>query len=181
MLAPGHFFDAANSSFPMNGLSGGSKQSQGMCLGRLTKIGAEMNLIRHGLERMSDRWADFQTFFENILDSGDSLMEPSLHDSLLFDDGSFSRSRKYFWAIDCLSEFELSLTDNIVQWQLYKNARVEPLLMVHTLSALDLAQFKAVERQYNILKNQREYFREKLASTKALRDAVGANYLVVVT
>ena len=160
----------------MTDLSAGPKQSPEMCLGRLTKIGAEMNLIKQGLERISDRWADFQTFFENTLDSGDSLMQPSLHDSLLFDDGSFSRSRKYFWAIDCLSEFELSISDNIVQWQLYKSARVEPLLMHHTLSVLDLAQFKGVERQYNILINQREYFREKLASTKALRDAVSVDW-----
>ena len=31
-------------------------------------------------------------------------MDPSEHDNLLFDDGAFSRSRRYFWAIDCLSE-----------------------------------------------------------------------------
>ena len=31
-------------------------------------------------------------------------MEPNEHDNLLFDDGAFSRSRRYFWAIDCLSE-----------------------------------------------------------------------------
>ena len=31
-------------------------------------------------------------------------MDPSGHDNLLFDDGAFSRSRRYFWAIDCLSE-----------------------------------------------------------------------------
>lgn len=47
---------------------------------------------------------EFQNFFDYALDGGDSLMEPSEHDNLLFDDGAFSRSRRYFWAIDCLSE-----------------------------------------------------------------------------
>ena len=156
----------------MKSLSAGTKQNLGHCLGRLTQLGAEMHIIGQGLQRISERWAEFQAFFEYILDSGDSLMQPTQHDNLLFDDGSFSRSRRYFWAIDCLSEFDLSITDNIVQWQLFKNARVEPLLETNSLSELDYLQFKMADKHYNILKNQREYFRQKLTATKALRDAV---------
>ena len=100
-------------------------------------------------------------------------MKPNEHDNLLFDDGAFSRSRRYFWAIDCLSEFEASISDNITQWELYKQARVTPLFSSKILPDLDLTQFRNAERQYHILQNQREYFRRKLASTKALRDAVG--------
>ena len=189
LLAPGYFFDENNTSFPMKNLPTGTKQNLGHCLGRLTKLGAEMNIIGQGLQRISERWADFQAFFEYILDGGDSLMQPTQHDNLLFDDGSFSRSRRYFWAIDCLSEFDLSITDNVVQWQLFKNARVEPLLDSHSLSELDYLQFKMADKQYNILKNQREYFRQKLTATEALRDAVStaeaillslADYIIVV-
>ena len=99
-------------------------------------------------------------------------MKPAEHDNLLFDDGAFSRSRRYFWAIDCLSEFELSITDNIVQWELYKTARASS--MKH-LPDFDQRQLAFAERQYRVLQNQREYFRQKLASTRALRDAVGIN------
>lgn len=174
-MAPGYFFDKSNTSFPMDDSSAGTRQTHGLCLGQLTKSGAEMHLISHGLQRISDRWADFQAFFEYILDSGDSLMQPTQHDNLLFDDGSFSRSRRYFWAIDCLAEFDLSITDNITQWELYKASRfpaVEPVIDSHSLSELDYLQYKNADTQYKILKNQREYFRQKLASTKALRDAV---------
>lgn len=172
VLAPNHFFNEHNKSFPTKDLAPERVQSLGHCLGRLTQQGAEMNLIGQGLERISERWADFQVFFDFILDSGDSLMQPYEHDNLLFDDGAFSRSRRYFWAINCLSEFELCITDNLVQWELYKKARIQPTLDAEILPELDQIQLRNTERQYHILQNQREYFRQRLTSTKALRDAV---------
>lgn len=161
----------------MKALPPGRAQALGHCLGRLTQQGAEMNLIGQGLERISERWASFQSFFEFILDGGDSLMNPSEHDTLLFDDGAFSRSRRYFWAIDCLSEFEACVSDNITQWELYKEARILPSLNLNGFLELDVVQLRNADRQYQVLQNQREYFRRKLASTKALRDAVGSSAL----
>ena len=171
MLAPDHFYNDKNTSFPMGGSSPGRVQALGYALGRLTQPGAELHLIGQGLERIADRWADFLSYFDYILDSGDFLMKPAEHDNLLFDDGAFSRSRRYFWAIDCLSEFELSITDNITQWELYKAARVPSM---DDLPEHDQRQLVFAERQYRVLQNQRESFRQKLASTKALRDAVCA-------
>lgn len=169
MLAPDRFFNDQNTSFPMGASSPGRSQALGYSLGRLTHTGAELNLIGQGLERIADRWADFLSYFDYILDGGDSLMKPAEHDNLLFDDGAFSRSRRYFWAIDCLSEFEISITDNITQWELYKAARVPAM---KDLPEHDQRQLAFAERQYRVLQNQRESFRQKLASTKALRDAV---------
>ncbi|KAI4288182.1 MAG: hypothetical protein L6R35_002557 [Caloplaca aegaea] len=166
VLAPAGFFDEHNGSFPMKSLPKGRAQALGHCLGRLTRAGAELNLIAQGLARICERWTDFQSFFDYILDDGDSLMQPADHDNLLFDDGSFSRSRRYFWAINCLSEFENAITDNITQWELYKSAL--PVLD----SDLDNVQYGHAERQCRVLQNQREYFRQKLAATKALRDAL---------
>ena len=159
----------------MTTISEEDKHISGRFIGRLTKLGAEMNLIGQGLQRISDRWTDFQTFFEYILDGGDSLMQPAQHDNLLFDDGAFSRSRRYFWAIDCLSEFETSITDNLTQWTLWKTARVDVLLQKDALSELDLVQYRVAEQQCHVLENQRQYFRQKLASTIALRDAVSCH------
>lgn len=131
-----------------------------------------MNLIAQGLGKISERWADFHSFFDFTLDGSDSLMQPSEHDNLLFDDGAFSRSRRYFWAIDCLSEFDISISDNIRQWELYKEARVVPCMAAGALPELEHHQFKQAEKQCRILQVQREDMRQKLASTKALRDAV---------
>ena len=169
VLAPDHFFDDTNTSFPMSASSFGRAHVIGYPLGRLNQAGAELHLIAQGLERITERWADFLSYFDYIMDGGDSLMKPTEHDNLLFDDGAFSRSRRYFWAIDCLSEFELAITDNIAQWELYRAARIQPL---EGMTKHDQRQFAFAERQYRVLQNQRESFRQKLASTKALRDAV---------
>jgi len=154
----------------MTASSLGRAQAIGYPLGRLTQTGAELHTIGRGLEKITARWAEFLSYFDYILDGGDSLMKPAEHDNLLFDDGAFSRSRRYFWAIDCLSEFELSITDNITQWELYKAARVPPIT---ELSEMEQRQQAFAERQYRVLQNQKESFRQKLASTRALRDAVG--------
>ena len=103
-------------------------------------------------------------------------MCPTDHDNLFFDDETFSRSRRYFWAIDCLSEFDVSISDNINQWNQYKAARLQHLLDQRVLSELDMQQFKHAERYLHMLQSQLEYLRRKLAATKALRDAVGASY-----
>lgn len=169
VLAPDRFFNDKNTSFPMGSSSPSRAQALGYALGRLTQPGAELNLIGQGLEKIADRWADFLSYFDYILDGGDSLMKPAEHDNLLFDDGAFSRSRRYFWAIDCLSEFELVITDNITQWELYKAVRVPSM---NDLPEHDQRQLAFAERQYRVLQNQRESFRQKLASTRALRDAV---------
>ena len=153
----------------MNASSLGRADVIGYPLGRLNQAAAELHLIAQGLERIAERWADFLSYFDYILDGGDSLMKPTEHDNLLFDDGVFSRSRRYFWAIDCLSEFELTITDNIAQWELFKAARTPAL---EGMTEHDQRQFAFAERQYRVLQNQRESFRQKLASTKALRDAV---------
>ena len=172
VLAPDRFFNDQNTSFPMGASSPGRAQALGYSLGRLTQPGAELNLVGQGLERIADRWAEFLSYFDYILDGGDSLMKPAEHDNLLFDDGAFSRSRRYFWAIDCLSEFEISITDNITQWELYKAARVP---LAKDLPEHDQRQLAFAERQYRVLQNQRESFRQRLASTRALRDAVRSN------
>jgi hypothetical protein len=171
VLAPDRFFDEKNISFPMNASSLGRAQATGYPLGRLNQLGAELHMIGQGLERITARWAEFLSYFDYVLDGGDSLMKPAEHDNLLFDDGAFSRSRRYFWAIDCLSEFELSITDNINQWKMYMVARVPSST---GLSEMDQRQLAFAERQYRVLQNQRESFRQKLVSTIALRDAVGS-------
>ena len=170
VLAPSGFYNEHNVLFPSRTAEVGPGLFHVSVdpLGKLTQPGAELKFIGQGLEKISERWADFQAYFDYILDSGNSLMHPSEHDNLLFDDGAFSRSRRYFWAIDCLSEFELCISDNLRQWELYRQARIDP----ECLPDLDQRQLIHVERQYRVLQNQRETFRQKLASIRALRDAL---------
>ena len=172
VLAPSGFFNEHIVLFP----SQTAEVGPGMLhvtrdpLGKLSQTGAELKFIGQAMEKISERWADFQAYFDFILDSGNSLMEPAEHDNLLFDDSAFSRSRKYFWAIESLSEFESTISDNLRQWELYRQARLDPLADI--LPDPDRRQLIHVETQYRALQNQRETFRQKLASIRALRDAL---------
>ena len=172
VLAPSGFFNEHSVLFPSETaeVGPGMLHVSGDPLGKLTQLGAELKFIGQSLEKISERWAEFQAYFDYILDSGNSLMHPTEHDNLLFDDGAFSRSRKYFWAIDCLSEFESSISDNLQQWESYKHARIDTL--EHFLTDLDRRQLDYAERQSRVIRNQRETFRQKLVSIKALRDAL---------
>ena len=172
VLAPSGFYNEHSVLFPAQTeeVGPGVVHVSGSPLGRLTQTGAELRFIGQALEKIGERWADFQAYFDYILDSGSSLMHPTEHDNLLFDDGAFSRSRKYFWAIDCLSEFDDCISDNLHQWELYRQARIDPL--AESLPNPDQRQLLYVERQYRMLQNQREAFRQKLASIRALRDAL---------
>jgi hypothetical protein len=52
---------------------------------------------------------------------------------LLFDDENFTRSRKYFWAIGCLNEIELTIADNIEQWDFITQLESSLCLTMKTL------------------------------------------------
>jgi hypothetical protein len=62
-----------------------------------------------------DRWEEIAEFFEELLCGKKALFDPNYHDTLLTDDVTLSRSKKYFWAIEFLKELEKSVTDNICQ------------------------------------------------------------------
>lgn len=61
------------------------------------------------------RWSEIFDYFSLLIGHRDSLPDPDVHDSLLFDDDSFSRSRRYFWAINYLAELDISIDRNITQ------------------------------------------------------------------
>jgi hypothetical protein len=60
-------------------------------------------------------------YLEELLDKRDALMDLAEHDKVPWDDEVFTRSRKYFWVIHCLTEFHIG--DNILLWENYKVTR----------------------------------------------------------
>jgi hypothetical protein len=62
-------------------------------------------------------WGKLVEHFDNFLKDGKPFLNAREHDNLLVDDETFSRSRKYFWSLSCLSEFTLYINDAIYQWE----------------------------------------------------------------
>lgn len=90
------------------------------------KIAAEVACIVYALKEVVKRWTNLNEYISKLL--MEDVMDPEVYVQLLFDDETFSRSRLYFWVIGCLNEFEVSITDNIKQWELYRLARVIPAM-----------------------------------------------------
>ncbi|KAJ4153822.1 hypothetical protein LMH87_010293 [Akanthomyces muscarius] len=87
---------------------------------------AELWSIVYALEKIEAEWRGFNKYIDSLL--VENFMNPRTYSKLLFDDASFSRSRLYFWILGCLNEFDVVIEDNIKQWTLYRQARVDKLL-----------------------------------------------------
>jgi cell division septation protein DedD len=86
------------------------------------KLSAEIACIVYALKEVVSRWIKLNEYISELL--MENFMDPEAYDKLLFDDENFTRSKLYFWIIGCLNEFDVSIEDNIKQWELFREARV---------------------------------------------------------
>lgn len=95
-----------------------SEQGDEVSRGRTNEMVDDMSdLIHKSLVTVISRWDEIARFFDELLTEKKDLLRPDYHDSLLTDDEDFSRSKKYFWAIEFLKEAGNSIFDNIRQTQ----------------------------------------------------------------
>ena len=125
-------------------------------------------------------WSKMAFYFDTLM--GDhkfsqiesTLLSPDKHDALLFDDESFSRSRKYFWVVDALSAFIDSLSDSVLTWERYREDCVAPFLEIEHWRELPtfLQHLKAAETEIGKLISIRSSLEKHLERTKVLRDGL---------
>lgn len=113
-------------------------------------------MIDFSIRIVVQRWDKISEYFTWLLGHRDTLSDPDAHDSLLFDDDSFTRSRRYFWAINYLAELDTSIAENIVQ--LKKFAR----------------ENKSLREQLSQLQYLRERIRGQRDEAIELRDGVSS-------
>lgn len=87
---------------------------------------AELTSILYAIRLVVKRWEKLYQHIEGLLH--EDFMDPATYVELLFDDENFSQSKLYFWVIRCINEFQISIEDNIKQWTLFREARVESYL-----------------------------------------------------
>jgi hypothetical protein len=73
------------------------------------------DIVEFTIRVVINRWLAITEYFAWLIGHREALADPEAHDSLLFDDASFSRSRRYFWAINYLAELDDSIAGNIAQ------------------------------------------------------------------
>lgn len=157
----------------------------------LSKQEAELTFIVHALKEVAKRWTNLHDDIAELL--SEDFMEPKTYVKLIFDDENFTRSRLYFWIIGCLTEFVVSIEDNIKQWKLFRKARVTPLLENPPKSG-DESQSpdfspsgrsglqnldQSAESVRENLENLQSRFKNQLETVKALRDGVSDVTLIL--
>jgi len=169
-------------------------------LKRSTLLEAELFFVLTGLSEVVKRWSSLDNYLSTLI--VEDFIEPKSYSKLLFDDENFSRSRKYFLLVGCLTEFDITISNNIQQWDLYFDARLKPLLEDENLAAnLDTACLKIPvnkdgefdvgngatrKKEFEILvkqgqnqrvalENIRTRFKNKLDTVKTLRDGVSCS------
>jgi hypothetical protein len=127
-----------------------------------------LDLIEFTIHMVLERWQAVEKYFGWLIGHREALSDPDAHDSLLFDDDTFSRSRKYFWAINYLAEMDTSIASNIAQ--------LEP--WIKTEKELGAEQWKrrpdarSLLERLNQMKNVRARLWAQREEAIALRDGV---------
>ena len=141
-------------------------------LGYWRRLDVEVYFISLGLLDICAVWTKLLRYLDFMLrDADDAVLSPSDHDQLFFDDAVFSRSRKYFWAIDILTQTDSLISDNMKQWAEWKRLNIDVFeALVYTaplVEGLELA-----DRSVSELLRIRDAFRRNLQSFQVLRDGV---------
>ena len=142
---------------------------------------AVLSLVTLALEKVVDRWSELGVYLQALLEGDDALLDPTQHDNLLFDSEDFSKSREYFWAINCLTEFEASISANIEHWESFRkylipteeSERQKANSSQAPEESLFLELIKRSDEHCDRLQRYQRFFQEKRTATIALRDGVG--------
>lgn len=116
-------------------------------------------------------WREVLDYFDNLVSERDTFLQPDRHDSLLSDDETFSRSKKYFWAITTLKELDLSISDNLLQIRRLLDARAPTFIENMRKAELEDAR-SCLEIRYKETEVVASKLREKRQEAGDLRDGV---------
>ncbi|KAF7586685.1 hypothetical protein BBP40_008491 [Aspergillus hancockii] len=140
-----------------------------------------LQYVSRALQDVSQRWRALLEALEEVVDNHQFFQDPEILADRLFDDDSFSISKRYFWAINFLHEFIHLIDDNIEQWGQYRKACVEPALRLCSLTtehhlkesdkALRMYESLATE-SCSELQSLRQAFHEKLEQITVMRDGL---------
>ena len=119
-------------------------------------------------------WSDIAQYFDELLDEAGGLLSPKDHDQLLFDDLTFERSRRYFWAIDALSTFIERIQEVLEAFTTYKKILDDYLIGLQATSVREsiYQQLEIAELEVKRLESQLRRFQSHLHRSELLRDGV---------
>ncbi|THV49838.1 hypothetical protein BGAL_0177g00190 [Botrytis galanthina] len=68
-----------------------------------------INAVSHTIQK----WEQILEYFDKLITEKIAFLDPLKHDNLLVGEETFSRSKRYFWAISTLKELDAVISDNL--------------------------------------------------------------------
>ena len=141
---------------------------------------AMLYLVGYALQTAAREWQKMVVYFDtlvgnNLLNQAEStLLSPEKHDLLLFEDESFSRSRKYFWVVEALTAFSEKISDTLDVFEEYQSYEVQPYLELadHDDREKLIRGLDNARTEISKLKTVQFQLDKHLERTKLLRDGV---------
>ncbi|PMD50854.1 uncharacterized protein K444DRAFT_576582 [Hyaloscypha bicolor E] len=123
-------------------------------------------------------WYTLVQYIDGLLGTGSEIFDLEAHDNLIFEDDLYTRSKRYFWVINCLNESEKVITRNTQVWVGYRDNVLFPFGQTllkegdaEMSKELDGAIQECNERQVD-LENIKKEFNEQRTKAIALRDGL---------
>ena len=137
-------------------------------------------LVGFALRMAATEWQKMALYFDTLLSDDlhkkaeSTLLSPEKHDMLLFEDESFSRSRKYFWVVDAISIFIEKISEALNVWKHYRAHNIDPFLRMNDWKERGrfLLDLEAAEAEVARLEAAQQRLEIHLERTKLLRDGV---------
>ncbi|KAI3316632.1 hypothetical protein HD806DRAFT_517165 [Xylariaceae sp. AK1471] len=138
-----------------------------------------LHYVAKALWAIAARWRGVLDELENLTNRTDALRQPDRLHEILFDDDSFSTSKRYFWIINLVHDIDSLLGDNIEKWTLYEKTAVAPFLQIKPLEDWQEKAMDALEKYRKEaseaceeLKQLRQSFQVKLERVTVMRDGL---------
>ncbi|TEY60291.1 hypothetical protein BOTCAL_0182g00160 [Botryotinia calthae] len=142
-------------------------------------IGAFSGIIDRSTRAVVRHWDILANYLEKLLSESDPLLQPDLHDLLLVDDSKYSKSKKYFWALNILKEIESDIAAVILQLEGFMDfSEHSPLNKQYPLpdGGISTEREKIVKKKLGLLKEDltrlQSRFSDQRELTKDLRDGL---------
>ncbi|KAG8530501.1 uncharacterized protein KY384_005004 [Bacidia gigantensis] len=113
ILAPAFFYHS-------EGTSNSDKHTRHLIAPLKDVLPTISSMLQMIISRILMHWAKVSGYIEKLIAGQDTFLDEERHDSLLFDDDNFTRSRQYFWVINSIEGFVLIIDETINH---YENVR----------------------------------------------------------
>ncbi|KAF7958029.1 hypothetical protein EAE96_003596 [Botrytis aclada] len=114
-------------------------------------------------------WTKIIEYFDGLISEKMAFRDPDHHDRLLVDDETFSRSKKYFWAISILKELHVSISKNIEE---IERVLEDPRIRIGTANtSLDL-NLEGIRKKLKLLQDIASRLSDKREEALDLRDGL---------